>query len=109
MLKHHKYFLSTPIPEKNLKSAKTPFGAIFDIFWSFLLKGDFSKKIRVLSHTFPYGPLTPYKASEKTNEPIPRKLLERRTDRQTDEQTDGRTDLNSYYPSGCSQESKNHT
>ena len=35
-----------------------------------------------LSHTSPYGTLTPYKVSEKTNdEPIPRKVLERRPDR----------------------------
>ena len=56
-------------------------------FWSFLPDGDFFQKIR-LSRTTIYGPLTTYLVSEKTNEPIPRKL----TDRRKEGQKDGRTD-----------------
>ena len=46
----------------------------------------FSKKIR-LCHTIIYEPLTPCYVSEKTNEPIPRKLTDRRKDGRADEQT----------------------
>ena len=46
----------------------------------------FSKKIR-LCHTIIYGSLTPCYVSEKTNEPIPRKLTDRRKDGRADEQT----------------------
>ena len=53
-----------------------------DHFQSFLPKENFSKK-NVLSHTSTYGPLIPYKVSEKANdEAIPRKLLDRRQDKQ---------------------------
>ena len=78
MLKHYKYFHFTPFPDKTndlifFKNWKT-LGAIFDHFWSFLPNGDFStKKNQPVSHTSPHGPLT-CKVSEKTNEPIPRKL-----------------------------------
>ena len=37
-----------------------------------------------LSHKKPHGPLTPYLDSEKTNEPIPRTLLDWKTEEQTD-------------------------
>ena len=77
-----------------LKSLKTMF---LGHFWPFLPDGDFYEKIR-LSHTTIDGPLTPcyiwtpntpnIKFSDKTNEPIPRKL----TDRSKDEWKDGRTD-----------------
>ena len=39
-----------------------------------------------------YWPLTSYKKSKKTNEPIPRKLRHSRTDGRTDGRTDARTD-----------------
>ena len=41
------------------------------------------QKDLALSHRSPHRPLTSYKVSEKTNDPIPRKLLERRTDGRT--------------------------
>ena len=50
---------------------------VFDNFWSFLPDGDL----------YPW-PLTPFQVSEKTNEPILRKLTDRRKDGRTDGQTD---------------------
>ena len=96
MLKGHKYFHSTPFPDKSneyifLQSPKTHFGVIFDHYWSFLLERDFSKKLgqknRAVMHISIWA-LTTYKVSEKTNEPIPRKLPERRTDRRMEGRTD---------------------
>ena len=66
--------------EKSKKHVSGPFLVIFTR-WRF-----FQKKIR-LCHTIIYGSLTPCYVSEKTNEPIPRKL----TDRRKDGRTEGRT------------------
>ena len=93
MLVNHKTFHFTQIPDKTnhgifLKSPKTMFlGHFFNHFLSFLPDGDFFQKIR-LSHTTILGLLTPCQISQKTNEPIPRKL----TDRWKHKQKDGRTD-----------------
>ena len=84
MLKGDKYFYSTPFPDKT-----DFFWVIFDYFcWN----GIFSKKNRALSRTSPYGSLAPYKVSEKTDLPIPRKLPERTTDGRTDGRKDGQKD-----------------
>ena len=58
------------------------FWLIFSIFGTKF----FFSKIR-LSRTTPHGPLTPYLVSEKTNEPIPRKLPEGIIEGQKDGQT----------------------
>ena len=79
LMNHHKNFRFTQIPGKtNEVSPKAVFWVIFDHFWSFLPDGDFFQKIW-LSHTTIYGPLTPPEVSEKNNEPILRKLTDRRT------------------------------
>ena len=62
------------------KFKKPYFWPVFPIFGE---KHFFSKN-QALSHTTPHGPLTPCRVSEKTNEPIPRKLPDRRTEGQTD-------------------------
>ena len=85
MLMNHKNFHFTNISDKThdvifLKSPKNMF------LGHFYPTAIFSKKIR-LCHTIIYGPLTPCYVSEKTNEPIPRKL----TDRRKDGRTEGRT------------------
>ena len=85
MLMNHKTFHFTNISDKThdvifLKSPKNMF------LGHFYPTAIFSKKIR-LCHTIIYGPLTPCYVSEKTNEPIPRKL----TDRRKDGRTEGRT------------------
>ena len=82
MLMNHKNFHFTQIPDKTnevifLKSPKTIFGPFLTIF------GHFCSKIR-LSHTTICEPLTPCQVSEKTNEPIPRKLMDRRKDGRKD-------------------------
>ena len=92
MLMNHKNFRFTQIPDKTndtifLKSPKTLF---LGHFWPFLVifaRWGFFPKNLALSHVTIYGPLTPCKVPEKTNEPILRKL----TDRRKDEQKDGRT------------------
>ena len=50
--------------------------AIFDNFWSFLPDGDFIQKIWLCHRQLYMGPL--YHA--KFNEPIPRKLMDKRKD-----------------------------
>ena len=92
MLKSHKNFHSHTNSRQNwlyafLKKLQKPcFWAIFDHFWSFLLKGDFSKKSGC--HTQLYmGPQHNAKFQKKTNEPILRKL----TDREKDGWKDGWT------------------
>ena len=55
MLMNHKNFHFTQISDKTndvifLKSPKTMLWAIFDLFWSLLLDGDFFQKIQ-LCHT----------------------------------------------------------
>ena len=52
-----------------------------------------------LSHTTLYEFLAPCQISEKTNDTIPRKHLDRRTDGRTEGQKDGRTDR--PYFIGC--------
>ena len=63
--------------------------SIFVHFLHFWGKETFFKKIW-LSGTTKHGPLTPCRVSEKTNDQIPRKLLDRRTE--------GWTDPNSWDP-----------
>ena len=79
ILMNHKNFHFAQIPDKTndvifLKSLKPCFWAIFDHFF---------QKNPAPSHITRYGPLTPCQVSEKTNEPILRKLTNRRKDRQT--------------------------
>ena len=89
MLMNHKNFHFTQIPDKTndmifLKSPKTMF---LGHFWPFLVifaRWGFFPKNPALSHTTIYGPLTPCYVSEKTNEPIPRKLTDRQKDGWTD-------------------------
>ena len=82
MLMNQKNFRFTQIPDKtkdmiSLKSPKTLF------LGHFCPVRIFSKKI-LLSHTTKLGSLTPCQVLEKTNEPILRKLTDRRKDGQTD-------------------------
>ena len=63
MLKNHKNFRFTQIPDKTndvifLKSPKTLFGAIFDIFGHFCPMGFFLQN-PALPQTTMYGPLKP--------------------------------------------------
>ena len=81
---NHKNFDFTQIPDKTndgifLKSPKTMF---LDHFWPFLPDGNFFQKTQ-LSHTTIYRPLTLCQVSEKTNEPIPRKIMDRWKEGQT--------------------------
>ena len=104
MLEGHKYFHSTPFLDKTneyiflKKSKKNILSHFLTIFGHFCRKGIFPKNWD-LSRTFPYGSHnTIHSFRKETNEPIPSKLLGRRTDRRTH----GRTGLNSYDPSGHS-------
>ena len=81
---NHKNFHLKQIPDKIdeiifLKSPKTMF---LGHFWPFFPDKDFFQKIQ-LSHTTIYGPLTLCYVSEKTNEPIPIKLIGRWKEGQT--------------------------
>ena len=86
MLMNHKNFHFTQIPEKTndvifLKSPKTLF---FGQFWPFLIIFAWSSSVTknpALSHTTIYGSLTPWSVSEKADEAIPRKLMDRWKDR----------------------------
>ena len=60
-----------------------------------MLEGDFSKKPGSITHISIWVSNT-IQSFRKTNEPIPRKLLERKLDRQAD----GRTDHNSWTDQG---------
>ena len=60
--------------------------------------GGFFPKNRALSWTSPNRPLTPYKVSEKTNDPIPRKHLERRMDGWMDGRTEGQNLIHGILP-----------
>ena len=102
MLKDHKNFRFTAIPDKTndfifLKSPKKP------CFWPFLIIFDinFPQKNSVLSHITKYVPLTPSYVSEKTNKPILRKLKSRRGGRggagQTDYRADGQTERQTLF------------
>ena len=87
MLMDHKNLRFTPIPDKTndfifLKSHHV----LGDVSGHFCPRG-FFRKNPVLSHTIIYGPLTPCQVSQKTKEPIPRKLMDRRKDRQTEGRT----------------------
>ena len=68
-------------------------GLFFNHFWSFLPAGDLFSRNLALSHTIIYGLLTPYYVSEKLNEPIPRKIIDRRKDGRTE----GRMDRKTYF------------
>ena len=85
MLKGRKFFHFSPFPDKTIGyiSLKSPKDSIFGHFYrkSFFQK----KKNQALSRTSSYEPLTPYKVSEKTNQPIPRKLPERRIGGRTED------------------------
>ena len=85
MLMNHKNFHFTNISDKthDVIFLKSPKNMFLGHFYQTVI---FSKKIR-LCHTIIYGPLTPCYVSGKTNEPIPRKL----TDRRKDGRTEGRT------------------
>ena len=93
MLMNHKNFHFTQIPDKTNDTifSKSPKTMFLDHFWPFLVifaRWGFFPKNPTLSQTTIYGPLTSCKVSEKTNEPIPKKL----TDRQKDGRKDIRTD-----------------
>ena len=109
MLMNHKNFPFTPIPDKTndmifLKSPKPCFWAIFNHFWLFCPMGLFFK-ILALSHTIINELQAPCKNSGKFNEPIPKKLTDRRRDKRQDRQT-ARQTLISQEPSTDGQESK---
>ena len=94
-LMNHKNFHLTQILDKTndlifLQSPKTLFLCHFWPFLVILPDRDFLQKIQ-LSHTSIYGPLTACWVSQKTNEPIPRKLLNRRKDTRKDGWKDGHT------------------
>ena len=67
-----------PINSKN--PVFGPFWPIFPIFWG----KRFFKKNLALPRTTRHGPITPCWVSEKTNEPIPRKLPDWRTEGRMD-------------------------
>ena len=87
-LKHYRIFSGNP-----LIKVQKPCFYIFDCFWSFLPAGDFFKKIQ-LSHATIYKPR---RVSEKTNEPILRKL----TDRWKTRWTEGRKDRHYFIGAFC--------
>ena len=62
--------------------------SIFRLIFLKISQTRFFLKNRALSLFSVYGPLTSYQKSEKTDEPILRKTLDRQTERQTDGQTD---------------------
>ena len=74
------------------KFKKSYFWTIFPIFRAKIPPPPQSP---ALSHTTPHRSLTPCRVSGKTNKPIPRKLLERRTEGQKDRRMEGWTDPNS--------------
>ena len=100
MLKGNKYIHSTPFPDNTnekifLESTEILF---LGHSWTFLVIFawiGFFQKYWALSCLSPYGPLTSNKVSEKTKEPILRKLLERRMDRW---RTDGQTLIQRTLP-----------
>ena len=66
---------------------KKPYsGPVFGLFSPFFGQKKYFQK-SALSRIIRHGPLTPCRVSEKTNEPIPRKLLDRRTEGRKDGQT----------------------
>ena len=91
MLMSHKKFHFTQSSDKTndldfIKKYKNhALGSVLTIFVHFCPMGIFSKNL-ALSHTI-YGSLTQCIFSEKTNEPIPRKLTDRRKDGRMDGQT----------------------
>ena len=90
---NHKSFHFAKIPDKTndinfLKSPKTMFLGHFSPFLVIFAQWGFFPKNRALSHTTIYKPLTPCCISEKTNEPIPRKLMDRWKDGRMDGWTD---------------------
>ena len=92
MLMNHKNFHFTQIANKTndvifLKSPKTLFWVSLYNFWSFLLNRDFFQKNQAVIHNCIWAPNTML-SSEKTNEPIPRKLTDRQKDGRKDRQKD---------------------
>ena len=67
-----------------------PKNPVFGPFTPFL--GHFFFLNPALSHTATHKPLTPHWVSEKTNEPIPRKLPDRKTKGRKDQSTEGKKD-----------------
>ena len=99
MLMNYKNLHFTQIPDKtnDVIFLKTPKIMFWGHFWPFLVifaRWGFFQKNPAQSHITRYGPLTPCQVSEKTNEPILRKL----TDRRKDGRTDGRTLFYSTLP-----------
>ena len=93
MLMNHNNFHFTQIPDKinDMIFLKSPKTMSLGHFLSFLPDGIFSKKFGC--HILLYmGPEHHVKFQEKTNEPIPRKLTNRRKDGGTDGRTDARPD-----------------
>ena len=100
MLMNHKNIHFTQIPDKtkDMTFLKSPKTMLLGHFWPFLVifaRWGFFPENPTLSHITRYGPLTPCKVSGKTNEPILRKLTNRRKD--------GRTDPILWDPSDCGQ------
>ena len=99
MLMNHKNFHFTQSPDKTndaifLKSPKTLF---LGHFWPFLFifaRWGFFPKNQALLHITIYGPVKPCYVSEKTKEPILRKL----TDRWKDGRTDGPYFIRPFRP-----------
>ena len=89
MLMNHKNFHFTQIPDKTndmifLKCPKTMLLGHFLPFSVIFAQWGFFPKNLALPHITRYGPLTPWYVSEKTNEPILRKVTDRRKDGWTD-------------------------
>ena len=66
---------------------KKPFLDPFLVYFPHFLCKKKSCQKSALSRIIRHGPLTPCRVSEKTNEPIPRKLLDRMTEGRKDGQT----------------------
>ena len=80
------------------KFKKPCFWPIFGQFSPFFGQKDFFKKNPTLSRKARHGPLTPCWVSEKTIEPIPRKLPDRQKDGWKDGRMDGQTQFYRTLP-----------
>ena len=81
---HFRSFLEKTNDSILRKSPKTLFLGLFRPFSPIFQKMRIFPKNPALSLFYIYGPLTSCKISEKTNEPIPRKVRYGRTDERTD-------------------------
>ena len=81
---HFRSFLAKCNDSILRKSQKTLFLGLFGHFFPIFWKMRVFPKNRALSLLSLYGPLTSYKISKKTNEPIPRKVHYARTHGRTD-------------------------